>query len=212
MHLAGGAFVSGGRGDIYGMPVQTFKGVTGIHMADKRALESSFDIPEALMKGPFTIYAHVAQTVGWGSASILSWADGKAKLSYKGGFHHQPAKGRAMSLRSESGSRRGSEKSMSGLPFFWRQIVVTCDGKTMKYYTDGVLTGELEGEFLVDKPSKIMLGDKKNSRSKVCLSEIKILSRVLSENEIKSLQPGKKLKGCLVDVRMSSLKEDATMT
>jgi hypothetical protein len=46
----------------------------------------------------------------------------------------------------------------------------------------------------------------------VCLSEIKILSRVLSEKEIKSLQPGKKLKGCLVDVRMSSLKEGESMT
>ncbi|MBT7700143.1 MAG: hypothetical protein HN700_07600 [Verrucomicrobia bacterium] len=191
---AAGSFVPGSRGDMGGLPISKFKGITGVQMTASGALEASFDTPESLTTGPFTVYAYVARHVALrNNATLVRWSD-KAKLSHFGGF-----------------SGLGGD---TGLAYFWRRIVVTYDGNTMKHYVDGELEREKEMNFNVSKPDKLMIGDLKNSWNYVHLNEVKLFSRALTAKEVKSLEPGKKVahKDCIVAVEVPEQDEGSVIT
>ncbi|MDE0838669.1 MAG: hypothetical protein OSB41_06395 [Kiritimatiellae bacterium] len=190
----GGSFVTGSRGDMGSLPVSKFKGVTGIQMATGGALEASFGTPDTLKKGPFSVYAYVARHVALrNNATLVGWSD-KAKLSHFGGF-----------------SGLGGD---SGLAYFWRRIVVTYDGKTMKHYVDGELEREKEMDFNVKTSGKLMIGDLKNAWNYVHLNEVKLFSRALTAREVKSLEPGKQVatKDCIVAVQVPEQDEGSVIT
>ena len=76
-------FVAGKRGAIFGVTGMVFNKVHAIKMTPGRTLTATFDTPEALKKGPFTLNFQIVDEVSQRRAPrVLSWCSDGATFDY----------------------------------------------------------------------------------------------------------------------------------
>ena len=154
----------------------------GLHLGGKLGLVSSFDVPEAMRKGPFTILTYTAKPVSQHgeSAPILRW-DGKQYSLIAMGWNPNGKIFNWRAMEEKEGQKpRLTGKNMnyysgkkhplhgSGKQYYqeptthnnnahmewvWKTKCLTYDGKTLRWIVDGKLERE-EATTIYTEPTK----------------------------------------------------------
>jgi hypothetical protein len=198
-------FVAGKRGDIFGLTGMVFNKVHAIKMTPGRTLTATFDTPEALKKGPFTLNVQIVDEVSQRRGPrVLSWCGDGAAFDYG---VQLPQDAIAFTAHSLDAQKKQVKVAFSRAPkrethyniredndfnphmaYMWRNVSLVYDGKMLKYYVDGRMTNEMECDGIdIPGDGKLVIGSKQNGINYVYLHSLKILGRALSADEVQAL-------------------------
>lgn len=220
-------FVPGSRGSIFGLEGMVFKDVPAVKMTPGRELTATFDTPDALKKGPFTLQFRIVDMVSQKNApQILAWGKGSAKFNYgvrmrrdMGAFEVRGSgnkNNRNRAKKAASLARDKDEKNYfnNHMAYFWKTVSIVYDGQDLKYYVNGKMTNSVPFEGLnITNDGKLILGSTSNVDNYVFLHSLKIFGRAFSAKElVKADKSGYGDKEALVHVVVKKAEEGTLNT
>ena len=189
---AGGKFVPATLGATFALTAEEYRGRTGVKLVRGRNLHSSFEAPDCLKNGPFTIYYDIGSVYGAAGKPVLSWGESPDSVATL----LSGSSGRACLNWGQEKSGRGKNRGQSfnypvgnaGLACQWTRFAVTYESGVMKLYLDGRLIREENVEYGIERVGKLSIG---NGSLYSLLRELSIFDKALSAGHIKKLTAGK---------------------
>jgi len=213
---AGGAFVPGTRGDIDGVPIETFKGVKCLSLTTGKGLAATFKTPEALRKGPFSLYVHAALPSRLWAGQVVGWGGGTGKVSLLMGVHSRREHAALVVGQGDESAVKVRWPGLnSTMAYFWKKVVLTYDGKTITLYLDGrQIAQEKNVAMGIADLGTLVIGKATGRRSEILLNELCLFPSVLSAEEVAALSTGTLVGAgnALVHVSVNSLEAGQRIT
>ena len=101
---------------------------------------------------------------------------------------------------------KGSHNQNIAMSYVWRDIALVYDGKAFQYYVDGKLEREKTMPYTIsEKLGKLTIGAM-SRYGEVCLNEIEIFSKALSQKDIQAIAKGKSVAAGAKPVSVSFAK------
>jgi hypothetical protein len=155
-----------------------------------RKLVSSFDAPDCLTNGPFTIYYDFGSIYGARGQRIVSWGEAPDK---HGIVSSGSSGGPSLNWGQKDKWGRGKKSfnypvGNAGLACQWMKFAVTYENGVAKLYLDGRLLREEKVEYGIARAGKLTIGD---AGEYGLLRELRIFDKALKAGDIKKLTAGK---------------------
>jgi len=199
--VLGGVFQIGKSAEIRQPTIGSALGRQGVRLAGRKLLVSSFDTPEALEKGIFTLVYEFHQTMDWPDPvdrTIAGWGGLADAACLKVGALDQPGS----LLQCAAGEVKWDE-------FWpgchrWQQVTLRCDGRELRAWLDGqpVLTAPLP--MPLPTGGRFFLGtlDPTGEGINDLLGRVRIYDRPLTDEQIGTFGGGSEpdVDGLIVDL------------
>ena len=160
-------------------------------------LTSSFDAPECLKNGPFTIYCEVANENPSPSVPILTWGTAESRFArvFFGAYDDDR---KCMTWATRGGA--WAERPPEGKPFlaypagntvmasYWKKFAIAYDGAKMTLYLNGTRIREDAVQYSQAAPGKLVIGFQNGpEEAKLLLRDLRIYDKALAEADVKQL-------------------------
>ena len=177
--------------------VKEFKAARAIQLAPGKPLTSSFDAPECLKNGPFTIYYEVANENPSPSVPILTWGTAESRFArvFFGAYDDDR---KCMTWTTRGGA--WAERPPEGKPFlaypagntvmasYWKKFAIAYDGGKMTLYLNGTRIREDAVQYSQAAPGKLVIGFQSGpEEGKLLLRDLRIFDKALAEADVRQL-------------------------
>jgi len=177
--------------------VKEFKAARAIQLAPGKPLTSSFDAPECLKNGPFTIYYEVANENPSPSVPFLTWGTAESRFArvFFGTYDDD-----RKCMTWATGGDAWADRPPEGKPFlaypagntvmasYWKKFAIAYDGAKMTLYLNGTRIREDAVQYSQDAPGKLVIGFQNGpEEAKLLLRDLRIFDKALAEADVKQL-------------------------